>query len=68
VAASVPDVSAALSSPVEDDATFALRSLQQAHANNKRYDASDAELLKFYEQMVLIRRFEERRASSMAWA
>jgi pyruvate dehydrogenase E1 component alpha subunit len=48
------------SSPVEDDATFALRSLQQAHANNKRYDASDAELLKFYEQMVLIRRFEEK--------
>lgn len=44
----------------EDDAVFALRSLQQAHANNKRYEASDAELLKFYEQMVLIRRFEER--------
>lgn len=44
----------------EDEAVFALRSLQQAHANNKRYDASDAELLHFYEQMVLIRRFEER--------
>lgn len=44
----------------EDEATFALRSLQQAHANNKRYDASDAELLHFYEQMVLIRRFEEK--------
>ena len=44
----------------EDEATFALRSLQQAHANNKRYDASDAELLNFYEQMVLIRRFEEK--------
>ena len=58
--ASNADVSAALSSPVDDDATFALRSLQQAHANNKRYDASDAELLKFYEQMVLIRRFEEK--------
>jgi pyruvate dehydrogenase E1 component alpha subunit len=44
----------------EDDAVFALRSLQQAHANNKRFDASDEELLHFYEQMVLIRRFEER--------
>jgi len=44
----------------EDEAVFALRSLQQAHANNKQYEASDAELLKFYEQMVLIRRFEER--------
>jgi pyruvate dehydrogenase E1 component alpha subunit len=44
----------------EDEAVFALRSLQQAHANNKQYEASDAELLQFYEQMVLIRRFEER--------
>ncbi|MFX8466387.1 hypothetical protein ABTL61_19200, partial [Acinetobacter baumannii] len=44
----------------EDEAAFALRSLQQAHANNKQYDASDDELLNFYEQMVLIRRFEER--------
>ena len=45
---------------IEDEATFALRSLQQAHANNKRFDATDAELLHFYEQMVLIRRFEEK--------
>ncbi len=44
----------------EDEATFALRSLQQAHANNKRYEANADELLKFYEQMVLIRRFEEK--------
>jgi pyruvate dehydrogenase E1 component alpha subunit len=44
----------------EDEETFALRSLQQAHANNKRYDASDEELLDFYEQMLLIRRFEEK--------
>ncbi len=44
----------------EDEAVFALRSLQQAHANNRQYEASDAELLQFYEQMVLIRRFEER--------
>ena len=39
---------------------FALRSLQEAHAADKRYQASDEELLAFYEQMVLIRRFEER--------
>jgi pyruvate dehydrogenase E1 component alpha subunit len=44
----------------DDEAAFALRSLQHEHANNKRYDASEAELLKFYEQMVLIRRFEEK--------
>ena len=44
----------------EDEAVFALRSLQQAHANNKRYEASDEELLHLYERMVLIRRFEER--------
>ena len=42
------------------DETFALRSLQEAHGANKRYAASDEELLTFYEQMVLIRRFEER--------
>ena len=39
---------------------FALRSLQTAHAANPRYAASDAELLALYEQMLLIRRFEER--------
>ena len=49
-----------IASDVAEEAAFALRSLQQAHANNKRYDASDEELLKFYEQMVLIRRFEEK--------
>lgn len=43
-----------------DDNTFALRSLQQAHEANPRYAASDDELLKFYEQMLLIRRFEEK--------
>ena len=42
------------------DATVALHSLQEAHAADKRHDASDAELLHFYEQMLLIRRFEER--------
>jgi pyruvate dehydrogenase E1 component alpha subunit len=39
---------------------FALRSLQDAHEAAPRYGASDAELLQFYEQMLLIRRFEEK--------
>jgi len=42
------------------DDTFALRSLQDAHDANPRYAASDDELLTFYEQMLLIRRFEEK--------
>ena len=42
------------------DADFVLHSLQQAHASAPRYQASDEELLTFYEQMLLIRRFEER--------
>jgi pyruvate dehydrogenase E1 component alpha subunit len=43
-----------------NDAAFALRSLQEAHSAEKRYTPSKEELLRFYEQMVLIRRFEER--------
>ena len=46
--------------PAGDDPGFALHSLQAAHANNKRFDATDAQLLEFYEQMLLIRRFEEK--------
>jgi pyruvate dehydrogenase E1 component alpha subunit len=42
------------------DETFALRSLQEAHEANPRFKASDSELLQFYEQMLLIRRFEEK--------
>jgi len=42
------------------DEVFALRSLQDAHDANPRYAASDDELLTFYEQMLLIRRFEEK--------
>jgi pyruvate dehydrogenase E1 component alpha subunit len=38
----------------------ALRALQEAHSADPRFAASDAELLEFYEKMVLIRRFEER--------
>ncbi len=42
------------------DDSFALRSLQDAHAATKAYAATATELLAFYEQMVLIRRFEEK--------
>ncbi|HET9629407.1 MAG TPA: pyruvate dehydrogenase (acetyl-transferring) E1 component subunit alpha [Novosphingobium sp.] len=42
------------------DSLPALHSLQDAFDAEKRYAASDAELLHFYEQMLLIRRFEER--------
>ncbi|WP_374529674.1 pyruvate dehydrogenase (acetyl-transferring) E1 component subunit alpha [Novosphingobium sp.] len=42
------------------DDNFALRSLQEAYAASPRYGASDEELLTFYEQMLLIRRFEEK--------
>jgi len=44
----------------EDDAGFTLRSLQQRLEADPRYQASDAELTAFYEQMLLIRRFEEK--------
>ena len=47
-------------SPQSADDNFALRTLQEKHAKQKRYEASDEELLTFYEQMLLIRRFEER--------
>ena len=42
------------------DDNFALRSLHDAHLANPRYAASDDELLDFYLQMLLIRRFEEK--------
>lgn len=43
-----------------DEEGTALRSLQDAHAASRRYDATDDQLLTFYEQMLLIRRFEEK--------
>ncbi|HEX2794116.1 MAG TPA: pyruvate dehydrogenase (acetyl-transferring) E1 component subunit alpha [Croceicoccus sp.] len=43
-----------------DNPDFALRSLQDKYAEKGSYKASDEELLTFYEQMLLIRRFEER--------
>ena len=45
--------------PAADD-NFALRSLQDEFAKQRRYKASKEELLHFYEQMLLIRRFEEK--------
>ena len=44
----------------EQEKDFTLRSLQESFEQNKRYDASGDEMLRFYEQMLLIRRFEER--------
>ena len=46
-------------SPAEDS-DFILHSLQDALEKNRRYDASKEQMLHFYEQMLLIRRFEER--------
>jgi pyruvate dehydrogenase E1 component alpha subunit len=42
------------------DDNFALRSLQEALDANPRFAANDDQLLHFYEQMLLIRRFEEK--------
>ena len=39
---------------------FALHSLQERHENSPRFDASEEQLLDFYKQMLLIRRFEEK--------
>jgi pyruvate dehydrogenase E1 component alpha subunit len=44
---------------VEGD-DFRLHSLQEAHGKDRRYKATKAELLDWYEQMLLIRRFEEK--------
>jgi pyruvate dehydrogenase E1 component alpha subunit len=48
------------SAPSNGDDNFALRSLQEALNQNKRYGATQEELFAFYEQMLLIRRFEEK--------
>lgn len=39
---------------------ISLSSLQEAHEKGGRFEASDDELMGFYEQMLLIRRFEEK--------
>ena len=46
-------------SPAENP-EFALHSLQEDFEKSKRFDASPEQMQKFYEQMLLIRRFEER--------
>ena len=43
-----------------EDEDFALHSLQDEFEKAKRFAASDEQMLNFYEQMLLIRRFEER--------
>ena len=45
---------------IEQEQDFALSSLADAHAADRRYKAGKEELLHFYEQMLLIRRFEEK--------
>ena len=57
-AAPPSSVTAPAVTEAQDD--IQLRSLQLAHEATRQYAASDAELLNFYEQMVLIRRFEEK--------
>jgi len=51
---------AAASKADAEDESFVLHSLQELHAANPRYEASRDELLHLYEQMLLIRRFEEK--------
>jgi pyruvate dehydrogenase E1 component alpha subunit len=58
--AKAPSSRKATAKAASGDENFALRSLQEAHDANPRFAASDAQLLEFYEQMLLIRRFEEK--------
>jgi pyruvate dehydrogenase E1 component alpha subunit len=60
LAKSVSKSAAASAKSAQADENFELRSLQQTYEANKRFEASDEQLLTFYEQMVLIRRFEEK--------
>jgi len=50
----------AAAKPAADDENFALHSLQEAFEKDRRFKASKEQLLHLYEQMLLIRRFEER--------
>ena len=43
-----------------DDPDFILHSLQEEFEKAKRFNASEEQMLHFYEQMLLIRRFEEK--------
>nr|WP_137678370.1 pyruvate dehydrogenase (acetyl-transferring) E1 component subunit alpha [Parerythrobacter lutipelagi] len=48
------------SQPVATPEDFVLHSLQEEHEKSPKFDASPEQLLHFYEQMLLIRRFEEK--------
>ena len=54
-----PAKAAAKSAAVDTD-SFALHSLQEAFEKDRRFKASKEQMLHLYEQMLLIRRFEER--------
>jgi len=43
-----------------DDPDFLLHSLQDEYDKKRSFDANEEQMLKFYEQMLLIRRFEEK--------
>jgi pyruvate dehydrogenase E1 component alpha subunit len=51
---------AGASKATESDDNFALRSLQDSLEEQERFEASEDQLMHFYEQMLLIRRFEEK--------
>jgi pyruvate dehydrogenase E1 component alpha subunit len=53
-------VPASPASAPSDDPDFTLHSLQDEFEKSKRFDASDDQMLEFYRQMLLIRRFEEK--------
>jgi pyruvate dehydrogenase E1 component alpha subunit len=55
-----PRAAAKKSTPEGGDADFTLHSLQDTFEQEKRYPASPAQMLEFYRQMLLIRRFEEK--------
>ncbi|MBO9604071.1 MAG: pyruvate dehydrogenase (acetyl-transferring) E1 component subunit alpha [Novosphingobium sp.] len=59
-ASSKKNAEPAVTDSAASDDNFALRSLQDEHARQKRFDASTEEFLEFYQKMLLIRRFEER--------
>ncbi|WP_260922056.1 pyruvate dehydrogenase (acetyl-transferring) E1 component subunit alpha [Novosphingobium sp. 9] len=53
-----PEVEAAGATAPDDN--FAMNALQEAYDADRRYQPEKEELLNFYEQMLLIRRFEEK--------
>jgi len=56
----LPNVETSQPDTNAQDEDFALRSLAEDLAKDRRYKAGKEELLHFYEQMLLIRRFEEK--------